>query len=146
MTAPAPECRDRGARVTARRQTGPRVLGCRPLALEARVAQRFNAYARAAHPYEIGGLLRIVADPGKGCWRAIDLLVPPQRVERGCFELDPPALARWQLELEQSGQGEQIPQWRGIVHSHPRLPAFLSPEDLATLVEFAGARFAFSLI
>jgi proteasome lid subunit RPN8/RPN11 len=116
------------------------VLMCEPLRVHPAVAHRFNAYAHAAYPREIGGLLRIVG--GDMGWTAIDLMIPPQQAGRTSFVLDGHALARWSLD----DRDHAVAEWRGLVHSHPSLSPDPSWLDLRTLVAFAGESFAFSLI
>lgn len=113
--------------------------------VEARVAQRFNAYAAFAYPFEVGGLLRVV--PGDaGGWRVIDLRVLEQNATEASFELDPGAVAQHAQSLEASGRGAELGEWRGVVHSHPSMEPFMSGPDRRTLFELAGGGFAFSLI
>ena len=120
------------------------LLSVQPLRIDAEVAHRFNAYAQAAYPYEIGGLLRIVHD-SLG-WRAIDLMVLPQRVSGCTFALEEQALALINLNLSKDGRDDEIPEWRGIVHSHPSTAPFLSGVDINTLRNFTLDGFAFSVI
>jgi proteasome lid subunit RPN8/RPN11 len=107
--------------------------------------QRFNAYALAAHPREIGGLLRIVEDDE--CLRVIDVKIFPHvAASGGYFELDGAEIARWNMELFQSGRKHELTQWCSLVHSHPNMSAFLSGTDHQNLFTLAGQGRAFSLI
>jgi proteasome lid subunit RPN8/RPN11 len=124
---------------------GWRVHAAGALMVDARVAQRFNAYAALAYPFEVGGLLRLIADDAGG-WRVIDLCVLEQEANEASFELDPVAVARHAQALEASGRGGELREWRGMVHSHPSMQAFMSSVDQRTLVALAGDGFAFSLI
>ncbi len=124
---------------------GWRLHAAASLIVDARVAQRFNAYAALAYPFEVGGLLRVTSDR-RGEWRVVDLAVLEQEATEGSFELDPVAVAQHARSLEAAGRGAELSEWRGVVHSHPSMQPFMSALDRLTLVALAGGGFAFSLI
>jgi proteasome lid subunit RPN8/RPN11 len=144
-----PDSRPRRQMIAARNGrddlTGWRIQATGAIVVDARVAQRFNAYAALAYPFEVGGLLRVISD-GAGRWRVVDLRVLEQHATEASFELDPVAVARHAQALEASGRGAELCEWRGMVHSHPSMQAFMSDLDQRTLVALAGDGFAFSLI
>ena len=144
-----PDARSRRQMTAARNGrddlVGRRIRGAGAIGVDARVAQRFNAYAALAYPFEVGGLLRVISD-GAGRWRVVDLRVLEQHATEASFELDPVAVARHAQALEASGRGAELCEWRGMVHSHPSMQAFMSDLDQRTLVALAGDGFAFSLI
>jgi proteasome lid subunit RPN8/RPN11 len=120
------------------------VLG-QEIVLEADVAQRFNAYAQAAWPREIGGLVRVVLDGD--VWRAIDLKIFPHvSASRAYFELDGEAVAKFNMELVRSNRTAEIAEWRSLIHSHPNMAPFLSGTDRENVKRLAGPGIAFSLI
>lgn len=114
--------------------------------LDEEVAQKFNMYASAAYPLEIGGLLRVVED-GPGQYRAIDIRIFPHVTASGTyFELDGQEVAKFNMELVQSGRKDEITEWRSLIHSHPGFSPFLSGTDRDNVKRLAGNRFAFSVI
>lgn len=112
--------------------------------LSTEVAQRFNAYAAAAFPYEIGGLLRVVQRGDD--WEAVDLHVFHQRVSPIYFELDSSAVAEFNMSLFRDGKKDEIPQWRALIHSHPQMTPHMSGPDRENIERLAGQKFAFSVI
>jgi proteasome lid subunit RPN8/RPN11 len=114
-------------------------------ALDARVAQRFNAYAMVAYPNEIGGLLRIQTQ-ADGSYRAIDLMVFEQEVTGAYFELDGVAVAKFNMQLVREGRKDEIAEWKSLIHSHPSMTPFMSGTDRENIERLAGNGFAFSVI
>lgn len=112
--------------------------------LDTKVAQRFNAYAAAALPKEVGGLLRI--ERVGNTFRATDLAVLEQQAHATYFELEPEALAAWQLQMVREGRGSELSEWRGLIHSHPQMPPFPSATDVENVKRLAGDQWAFSVI
>jgi proteasome lid subunit RPN8/RPN11 len=113
--------------------------------MDAVVAQQFNAYALAAWPNEIGGMLRVV-QTDEGAWRAIDLHIFPQRVTAATFALDEEAMQDFQMSLYKSGRKSERQEWRSLIHSHPGMQPYLSGPDHDNIEYLAGPGFAFSII
>lgn len=113
--------------------------------IDARVAQQFNAYAAAAAPSEIGGLLRIQGS-GSDTFRAVELKMFPQRVSGATFELDSESIARFNMDLVRDGKREQLSEWKSLIHSHPGFGATMSGPDVDSLQRLAGNAYAFSVI
>jgi len=123
----------------------PRAEALVPFQIEPALAQRFNAYAAAAFPREIGGLLRIIED--EGVYRAVDMKIFPHLAASAAyFELDGEEIARFLTELVLQKRKEEIGEWRGLVHSHPNMQPFMSGPDRENLLRLAGKKWAFSLI
>jgi proteasome lid subunit RPN8/RPN11 len=115
-------------------------------AIDAEVSQKFNAYASAAFPREIGGLLRVVEEE-PGYFRAIDIRIFPHLAATGAyFELDGVAVAQFNMELVRAGRANEVEEWRSLIHSHPGFAPFLSGTDRTNLKRLAGPGFAFSVI
>lgn len=112
--------------------------------MDAKVAQEFNAYATAALPNEIGGMLRIIEEDG--VYRAIELKVFKQEVNSVYFELDGTEVAKFNMELVRAKKSEQISEWKGLIHSHPSMTPFMSGPDRENIERLAGNGFAFSVI
>lgn len=110
------------------------------------VAQRFNTYAQAAFPMEIGGLLRLVWNEDKNLYQAVDIKILEQKVTPVYFEMDSAALASFNLELVKAGRGKEISEWRCLIHSHPNMTTFMSGVDRDNLRTLAGDEWAFSVI
>jgi proteasome lid subunit RPN8/RPN11 len=123
----------------------PKVSDFPNFELSAEVSQRFNAYAQAAFPNEIGGMLRVVQQED-GSWLACDLKIFKQRVNGAYFELDPQAVALFNMDLYRTGRKDEISQWRALIHSHPAMTPFMSGPDRENIERLAGERFAFSVI
>lgn len=123
----------------------PKLKQSAHFALSAEIAQRFNAYASAAYPYEIGGLLR-VEQQEDGSYLTTDLHIFRQAVSPIYFELDGSAVAEFNLNLLRGGRKEEISQWRSLIHSHPKMTPFMSGPDRENLERLAGESFAFSVI
>jgi proteasome lid subunit RPN8/RPN11 len=114
--------------------------------LEPEVAQKFNAYAVAAWPSEIGGLLKI-DESEPGVVRAVDIKIFSHKVANGTYwEADPLDVARFTMELDMAGRGDEIAQWRCLIHSHPNMQPFLSGTDRENIVRLAGQTNAWSVI
>lgn len=113
--------------------------------IEPQVAHRFNAYARAAWPREIGGLLRLKR---KGNLICVDELRIFEHLHAsgGYFELDGADVALFLIELSQTGRADEIGRWRGLIHSHPNMDPFLSGTDQENLWRLAGEDWALSVI
>jgi len=108
------------------------------------VAHRFNAYATAAFPNEIGGLLKIEKQ-GED-YVAVDLAILEQEVSPCYFEFTDTSQAEFIMGLATSGRADEIPQWFGMVHSHPNMAPFMSGTDVKHLWKLAGTAKGFSLI
>lgn len=113
--------------------------------IERAVYDRFLAYAEAAWPNEIGGMLRCEPTEDGGV-HITDLIILPQQVSRVTFDLDEEALARFMLDLARTGRAAEIREWSSLIHSHPQMPPFLSGRDRANIIRLAGERHAWSLI
>lgn len=109
------------------------------------VAQRFNAYAQAAWPREIGGLLKI--EEIDGGFVATDIKIFPHVSANGAyFELDGVEVAKFNMALHRAGKTAEIGLWRSLIHSHPNMQPFLSGTDERNVVNLAGPGLAFSVI
>lgn len=119
--------------------SGPGARHVGSFAIDPQVAHRFNAFARAAFPREIGGMLRIV-DDGAGGYRAVDLRVFTHVAASGSyFELDGVEVAKFLGSLLREGRKDEIAQWRGLVHSHPGFGPSPSTTDIENLRRLAGS-------
>jgi proteasome lid subunit RPN8/RPN11 len=123
--------------------------GVEPLfkvSIDPQVAAKFNAYAAAAFPREIGGLLRVVGDGREG-YRVIDIQIFDHKIATGAyFELDGEEISRFLLDLVRSGRKSEVGEWRALIHSHPGFAPWPSGTDRDNLMLVAGDRFAFSII
>lgn len=129
---------------TTRRQESTRIRTGARLEIDGAILARFYAYAAAALPAEIGGLLRVVRDGNT--FRVIDLHVFPQTVTSVTFDLDGIAVARFMAELYKEGRGAECAEWSSLIHSHPSMQPFLSGRDQENIERLAGDRHAWSLI
>lgn len=134
----------RGVAPTTRRDDGS-VKRLPTFHIEGDVLGRFYAYAEAAFPHEIGGMLQVIRE-GATTFRAIDLCVFPQRVTHTTFDLDELAVARFMGTLAVSGRGDEVAEWSSLIHSHPRMTPFLSGRDQDNIERLAQEGFAWSLI
>lgn len=117
----------------------------KPFSIDPVVAQKFNAYAAAAFPNEIGGLLRIQENDDE--FRAIDIKIFSHLVSNGAyFELDGTEVAKFNMSLVKAGKSSEISEWNSLVHSHPGFSAFLSGTDRENLQRLAGKGHAWSVI
>lgn len=127
-----------------RRPEPTRLRTATRLEIDGAILARFYAYAAAALPAEIGGLLRVVRDGET--FRVIDLHVFPQKVSSVTFDLDGVAVARFMAELYTQGRGAECAEWSSLIHSHPSMQPFLSGRDQENIERLAGERHAWSLI
>jgi len=107
-------------------------------------AHRFNAYATACFPNEIGAVVRIVER--QDAFVAVDFAVLPQSVSSAYFEFTTEGQAQFQMDLATSGRGPELAEWYGLIHSHPNMTPFMSSTDVDNLWKLAGNKCGFSLI
>lgn len=112
--------------------------------IDPQFAQRFNAYATACFPNEIGALVRIVERPK--ALIAIDFAVLPQEVSPTYFEFTTEGQGQFQMAMAQNGRGQELAEWYGMIHSHPNMTPFMSSTDVNNLWKLAGNKCGFSLI
>ncbi len=125
-------------------QSRNEVLPGSKFVIEPQFAQRWNAYATAAFPDELGAVVRIVETDG--VFRAVDFQVLEQEVSPTYFEFTTTGQAQFQMDLATSGRGEELAEWYGLIHSHPNMTPFMSGTDVANLWKLAGNKIGFSLI
>lgn len=125
-----------------------RGVGSEPLfrvTIEPEVAHRFNAYAAAAYPREIGGLLRV--EDSEDGFRVTDIQLFEHKVATGSyFQLDGEEVSRFLLDLVRQGRKQEVGEWRSLIHSHPGFAPWPSGTDRDNLLLLAADRFAFSII
>lgn len=139
---------DRGPSMAPPRATQATVdkIGTPAFVLEQQVAHKFNAYAQAAFPMEIGGILRLIWNEDTKSYHAIDIEILKQDVQGAYFEMSSQAYAGFTLGLIKTGRQSEIPEWRGLIHSHPNMTPFMSGVDRKNLDMLAGDEWAFSVI
>lgn len=126
--------------MSKRLTTAPQVV------IPEKLQAHFSAFAAAALPFEVGGLLRLEHDKDKNTFTAIDFHIFPQSVEEDYFELDGIAVAQFMMQLHVEKRSDEIPQWCSLIHSHPQMTPFMSRPDRENIMRLAGEGFAFSVI
>ncbi len=112
--------------------------------VRAGLLDQFRAQAEFRAPHELGGLLRVEHDSIGPI--ATEYKLFEQVVDPGNFELNGEAIAKWQMQLMINDREDQLAQWSGIIHSHPRMKPYMSHNDYNNLQATAGQREAWSLI
>lgn len=112
---------------------------------------KLNEYARAAvvgsSSSEIGGIARLEMDKENCNIFILDVEMLPQSSSAAYFELDENALNEWMRRMIKEGRGEEISEWKSIVHSHPvGMGPTMSGTDVEEIKKFAQEGEAFSLI
>lgn len=108
------------------------------------IGRKFNAYAEAAMPNEIGGLLRIRNIDG--VFTVVDLAILEQKASPVYFEFVDEAQAKFVMDLALNGRGDEISEWCGLIHSHPHMDPLMSGTDIKNLRLIAGTNQGFSVI
>lgn len=128
--------------VNAPRTQAPFQVHVTPTALA-----KFNAYATAALPNEIGGLARMEFQRDNGWVFVTDVRVFPQSATPGNFEIDESDITAFMQELIKDGKHDEIGEWCSIIHSHPvGMSAQMSGVDDAALRRFAAEGDGWSFI
>ncbi len=116
--------------------------------INSEVLERFNMYAAEAliqHNSEIGGFIKI--EESENDVFVTDVFIPKQSGSAASFEVSAQMDAEFLREMMKAGKLDEIPMWKGLIHSHPEgMGPSMSGVDVTAIQRRAEDSECFSLI